>query len=595
MGTGNGSYSEEIGCRACHGGQYNDERGKEVCKGCILGRASSTKGAKASTACKECSKGYYADETGLLECKLCSRGRSSNIIGSNFSCQPCLEGTFENEEGQTVCKQCPKGQYGPLTDATKCVLCGYGQYSGEMGEKHCKQCIKGKSLNSRGSILESNCEDCLPGQYSQINGAENCTLCSVGFYNAQEGSSICLDCAPGLHATKKGSKECIKCPGDPPCLGRGTCSSKTGGCICSRYPPNGWEGKQCDICNTIWSNDNLQCNICSSGYEMIQGTCMKNCPTGLYHEGKKCVTSTAGVILVWIKWILTGSSILAFLYRMHVYIQLSRAGLLDPKIGFVKGFLAVFAYGKQGDHVLSTSSMRDRRESLLELGTRRDSLQSFYSLAKFNAVIKKRIDTYGVLSTSDLYDLDDGDLDAIGLRALDVKRFKAARSKLAGETGEERRRAPSAFDMYDILTDTIEEEISEEDTGTNMGLASLRNVLVELNLPQYEEALIAAGIKSATALSILDVEDLISECHVKKLHARALIKHAKDGLASLRNVLLGVNLLQYEEGLIAAGISSAKALAISNDDDLISECHVKKLHAKMLIKHANKELSSGSI
>ena len=141
--------------------------------------------------------------------------------------------------------------------------------------------------------------------------------------------------------------------------------------------------------------------------------------------------------------------------------------MLFSRCGTLKVLYAVFAYGDRGEHVVggdmkaslleeqgtdldrrgSIVEMTDNfvgdgmesslldvdpRESFIEMGDRRASMDTFLTDARLSHLADK-LQRDGIYGTQDLVEMEDDDLEAAGFRRAEKKRFLKAREKLREE------------------------------------------------------------------------------------------------------------------------------------------------------------------
>ena len=124
--------------------------------------------------------------------------------------------------------------------------------------------------------------------------------------------------------------------------------------------------------------------------------------------------------------------------KVYCFWQLEREGKLNPNLSTLKALVAVFAYGKVGDHVIDNGSMEssllddDPHDSFVEMGNRRASMDAFLTDARLSHLADK-LQRDGIYGTQDLVEMEDDDLEAAGFRRAEKKRFLKAREKLREE------------------------------------------------------------------------------------------------------------------------------------------------------------------
>ena len=101
-------------------------------------------------------------------------------------------------------------------------------------------------------------------------------------------------------------------------------------------------------------------------------------------------------------------------------MKLKRNGKLRKDLGFVKGFLAVIAYGGKGDHIVSTKNTMEENllgeeerisddDDMLEMPTVRESFSEILDTAGLSKY-KTKFAKHGIQSTSHLDDIIEEDL-----------------------------------------------------------------------------------------------------------------------------------------------------------------------------------------
>ena len=107
-------------------------------------------------------------------------------------------------------------------------------------------------------------------------------------------------------------------------------------------------------------------------------------------------------------------------------------------LGFVKGFLAVIAYGGKGDHIIVSNDNNTMEENLLgeedrvgddddmlEMPTVRESFSEILDTAGLSKY-KPKFAKHGIQSTSHLDDIIEEDLEELGLSGFQRRQFKKA-------------------------------------------------------------------------------------------------------------------------------------------------------------------------
>jgi len=209
-----------------------------------------------------------------------------------------------------------------------------------------------------------------------------------------------------------------------------------------------------------------------------------------------CTTKDFVIILRWFGYITSVATFLVFIYKIRLFLVLSKSGKLKPDYRFtVAGFVAVFGYGQTGEHMMSTRGTT---------GGRRKSSSIFFRDSR----------------TSFLLGSDDDEDDSFVSISSGRDRFSFV--EMPGRT--------SILDGRDAASHILDLEDNEKphtrdslDEGT-----AIHAVLKDLDLLQYEENLISAGCITVESIAPLDYEDLVEECQMKKLHAKLLLKRARE-------------------------------------------------------------------
>ena len=146
-----------------------------------------------------------------------------------------------------------------------------------------------------------------------------------------------------------------------------------------------------------------------------------------------------GLVFTTIGYIGGAVTALGLVYKGYVFKKLKREGKLNPEmmstnVGAVKVVLAVFFYGENGKHIVSDdmeSSLLDDnpRESFIEMGDRRASMDTFLAGADLSRVANA-LERDGIYGTRHLLEMDEADMDAVGLRRSEKKRLRRAQEHL---------------------------------------------------------------------------------------------------------------------------------------------------------------------
>ena len=444
-------------CPSCSPGSYSAIVGATECTNCTAGKASLKTAAALPTDCENCTAGKYVTNNGASICTKCKAGTSSLVRGSKSAkaCKDCPTGSYSSSDGAAQCTNCTAGKASPTPAASSpndCVECSAGSYSTVSGAIECTNCTAGKASSTTAAELPTVCKECAAGSYAANAGKSNCTECSIGQYVALKGQSECVKCEEGKFANKAGSSKCIPCNsalGFGPCLGRGECDGKTGGCKCTK---GGWEGTDCNTCNTKWNEAHGECDTCARGYRMWSNQCRLACQDDKILNQNTGICDPTWQSILWsvVSILIAIFTTLAFLYKVYVFCKLKREHRLNPKYSTWKAFVAVVAYGENGKHVVNNDSMETslldeednnesgRRDSFIEMSDRRASMDSFLRDADLSRVADT-LERQGIYGTSSLLAMDEEDIETAGFRQAERKRFLKARDKVIAELQQQQQ------------------------------------------------------------------------------------------------------------------------------------------------------------
>ena len=151
-----------------------------------------------------------------------------------------------------------------------------------------------------------------------------------------------------------------------------------------------------------------------------------------------CKLHTPLGILDYIGYAAATLSACALIYKLYIFITLKRNGKLRKDLGFVKGFLAVIAYGGKGDHIIVSNDNNTMEENLLgeedrvgddddmlEMPTVRESFSEILDTAGLSKY-KTKFAKHGIQSTSHLDDILEEDLEELGLSGFQRRQFNKA-------------------------------------------------------------------------------------------------------------------------------------------------------------------------
>lgn len=238
--------SSSCACKACPGGQYQDDNEAIECKLCSSGKyAEVPTGDKFNKACKACARGKYTGSFGMTACTDCKPGRfwsplqqqdthavctQSNVFSSQTECAKhdfcswiadlsgagsggCISKTYELQyndcKSRSTANDCTKDNFcnwvmldAYTSQGPRCVVSGGGT---------CKDCTAGKFQPLTAQTSCTNCEAAAHvndrGKYRALLGEHtDCLSCAVGTYAPTVGATICQNdpCyVNGEQATRK--------------------------------------------------------------------------------------------------------------------------------------------------------------------------------------------------------------------------------------------------------------------------------------------------------------------------------------------------------------------------------------------------------
>ncbi|KAL4453480.1 hypothetical protein ABPG74_017687 [Tetrahymena malaccensis] len=216
-----------------------------------------------SITCGLCKSGFY-----LLEGK-CVNECPPDYNTSQTQCLKCQLGTFLSGE---ECAQCSASCH-DCTDFNICKLCKSGFYL-----------LEGKCVNecpSDYNTSETQCVKCQPGTYFS---GEECVQCSE-FCQACSNFNICNLCQLGFYLLEG---KCVKeCPSDYN-ISETQCIK----CQLGTY----FSGEECFQCSEFCEDctGSINCNKCKSGFYLLEGRCVKECPSDYNISETQCVKCQPG-------------------------------------------------------------------------------------------------------------------------------------------------------------------------------------------------------------------------------------------------------------------------------------------------------------
>lgn len=129
----------------------------------------------------------------------------------------------------------------------------------------------------------TECNKCLPGQYSDVPGSLSCKACAIGMYAASYDEGVCAVCPVNQYQDKLGSASCKVCPRETKIDDTTTAAAHDNPSDCSL------SGKSC--ASTLRRTEEGNCEKCPPGSEVSpQQTSCRLCPVGKYNAvaGEVC-------------------------------------------------------------------------------------------------------------------------------------------------------------------------------------------------------------------------------------------------------------------------------------------------------------------
>ena len=320
------------GCYACQEGSYKTIPGPTLCKRCIPGKYSTTRGA-ATNDCVACAANSYStfnhddcwpcpnnsvSNAGSFMPRSCScnRGYEKLAAGPYIDPKPHLSDWYDDAISgryQINCSVCPAGKYThPYKYLRTCWLCWNGKYSTTIGadsDRTCNHCPADTYATStrdtclacpanRSSPATSNsiasckcnagwtagtntdeCTACVAGKYKTATADIVCDSCAAGKYSIVVGATFdtCENCSAGTY-NDAAYTSCVDCPanhGSP--VGSGSIAS----CECSA----GWTAEtstdECTKCvagKYKTATADVACDSCAAGkYSTVVGAPSNTC------------------------------------------------------------------------------------------------------------------------------------------------------------------------------------------------------------------------------------------------------------------------------------------------------------------------------
>jgi len=222
-----------------------------------------------------CSLGKWSPSGGTIPIQ---PGEDQDIHGCAYSCPIGSIGTSPYHSSAEDCSRCPEGQYCPSKGLAAGVSCSAGMH-----------------MPATGSIFNTSCIPCSPGQFNDQPGRGACNPCPGGTYSEDVGATRCTDCSAGGYCPEAEggafSRLVYKyCPRGTWNNQRGSssnasCTSCPIGKASTREGANG--ASTCQLCRTgtVAPVDGMaECSFCSPGkYQDSEGaTGCEVCEGGSY-------------------------------------------------------------------------------------------------------------------------------------------------------------------------------------------------------------------------------------------------------------------------------------------------------------------------
>ena len=211
-----GFFTENFGkptvyCRTCGNGTYNTQLNATACSKCAAGLYSTAIGAKTGEVCLKCMSGFSGE--GYAQCDACPPHATAEIASSFLTdckcnpgytgpdggtCEECVTGKFKPYNGSSECSNCPLHTYLPYTGAsleTECLDCYDNSITLQTGSVAVQDCKCSVGYTSTVSGVDGNeCEACTQGKYKNTTGHYPCALCPVNTYLDSTGSTLISQC-----------------------------------------------------------------------------------------------------------------------------------------------------------------------------------------------------------------------------------------------------------------------------------------------------------------------------------------------------------------------------------------------------------------
>jgi hypothetical protein len=180
---------------------------------------------------------------------------------------------YGNHRVRVISLLCKQGYYGNVSN---CQACLQGSYSSMNGSSICQLCPAGTFSTVIAATSASVCQACSSGNYSSSAGSSMCLTCPIGTYS-QSGATNCTTCPSGTIANYIGASTCMACPA-------GFYSYNTSMC------------QVCPLGSIASTSGSSTCTLCAAGTFAINTTACLSCPQGTYSTGTGNGMCTACVV-----------------------------------------------------------------------------------------------------------------------------------------------------------------------------------------------------------------------------------------------------------------------------------------------------------
>ncbi|XP_072051183.1 proprotein convertase subtilisin/kexin type 6-like [Amphiura filiformis] len=275
--NGNNCENCHYTCETCNGPEINN------CLSCDYYRFLTTpdENEPAEKQCEEvCPAGTYPDFD-LNICLNCHESCDGCVMGGPSDCLDCKEGLYSYPyEGQACVESCPEGFYELEESGYKtCQQCSI----------ECKDCDQSYwqciSCNDNTYLFQDRCVNACPYGFTEDDHSNHCVNddderfpCPLNCQECDDWGD-CHTCDDGYNPYYG---ECIEQEDIP--------------CEDGQYPTIDEKDETvCELCHTDCATcqgpGNNECLSCPSQHKLSHGTCVSDCPEGMYHyiDTDKCL------------------------------------------------------------------------------------------------------------------------------------------------------------------------------------------------------------------------------------------------------------------------------------------------------------------